>query len=197
MSQIMSATIPLVRNVINVKFWAKHIAIAITFGAVYFSLIVFNPMSPLTGIASLQNFASIRWANILRGFVMAFPAAVIGLAGGSYAYSVYIGRVTFGAYPILTLINAAFSMFIISTFRIGGRTIKKDLIAITIMGAFIGTTVTLNLSGIALLIDGEPLRNLFTIAAGWKILTHIGVCLAGYPIARYFESIVKKYKGEK
>ena len=58
-------------------------------------------MSYVAGIASLQSFAKIRWANLLRPVALINPSAAVGIAVASHMFNVYVGKVAMGAYSIM------------------------------------------------------------------------------------------------
>lgn len=187
----MSVSI-LTNSFINVKEATKQVVIAIGIGTLYFIMCVLNPFNLLTGAASLAAFANIRWANLLRAFVIASPGAALGIAGGAHIFNIYSGKVAIGAYPIIPMIAVIVGL---GTYYLGqkiGRSTLKDISLIAGYGLIMGLVSTLHLTSIAVIMDGSAWGELTSFAAQWKIFTHTLIPVLGYPFVRYFETIIKR-----
>lgn len=167
------------------KTTAKQVAIGITFATLYFILTAVNPLATMTGASSLSAWFNIRWANILRGFAVFSPAAIIGMSLGAHWWNVYSGKASLFSYgftPMLTLL-ISIGIFKFST---QGKNTLRDVIVLAIGGALTGAVVTLRLAGFAMLLDNQIWTELLTYAAMWKITWHIMLYVGGYWLARSF-----------
>ena len=171
------------------KTLVREIAIAITFAIAYFILVKINPFTALAGTASLATFATIRLANVLYAFILVTPSAAVGIAMGGYAFNVSSGKVAFGSYPIIPFIMMVVGLGVYYVINKIGRSVKTDLIILTIYGAIIGSIVALNNILFAVATDETVLGTLFTIGALYKIFNHIIMFLLGYVFVTKFDSI--------
>lgn len=163
----------------------KQVAIGITFAALYFALVALNPLATLTGAASLGAFLNVRWANILQGFGIFSPAAIVGIAAGSHMWNVYTGKVALFGTPIGTILifGIGLGIYLLGT---KGKNPKRDIAVLAIGGALAGAVVSLKLTGIAMLMDAEALTVLLSYGALWKVVSHSLVYVSGYWFARMF-----------
>jgi hypothetical protein len=169
------------------KAIAKSVAIAITFAVLYFIMCVINPFNYLTGAASLATFANIRWANILKSFALVSPASTIGIFFGSRAFDIYTGKAVLAAYPIMPMIYLALGLGVYWVSQKWGRSTAKDLTILTVFAVITALLVSMNLIGFAAIFGGTALGQLFTTGVLVKVLSHIVVFWAGYPIVRMLE----------
>ncbi|MDX9738843.1 MAG: hypothetical protein RBT33_00805 [Candidatus Dojkabacteria bacterium] len=159
-------------------------------------MLVTNPFSTLSGIATLSTFASIRWANFMRGMLVSFPSGAIGLACASYAFNVYSGRLALGAYSIMTWANLAVTLGLIYLGRKWGRSTAKDLIILTLTAVYMACATSLNHIAVILSTSNQTIDTVILYGVIWKILHHVVLFWVGYPIGRYFETAIKNMRGK-
>lgn len=185
----------------NTKTIAKTVvnqaAISLCVATLYFAMCIVNPFNMLTGAAALASFANIRWANLLRAFVIISPGAAVGIGAGAHAYNMYRGASLLGAFPVIPFIATTVGLAMYSISQKWGRSTKKDLTLIFIYGLIMGLTVTVNHVGIAVMLSDAVWAELLTFAAFWRLFTSIAVPLMGYPLVRYYESVVRNKEDEK
>lgn len=166
----------------------KQAAVAVGIGVIYFIMCVINPLNLLVGASSLAAFANIRWANLLRGFVLFSPGAAFGIAAGAHAFNVYSGKAALLAYSAMPLIQLGISLVAYGISKAWGRSMAKDLTILAVYGLIVGLIATLHLQTFAVLFHGSTWGELASWAAQWKVLTHVAVFMLGYPVSRYFET---------
>jgi hypothetical protein len=165
----------------------KQAAIAITIAAAYFGLAMISPITAIFAIPSLTFIGSLRWSNILRSFVIAWPGAAFGIALGSYAVSVQTGKIALGAYSVMPLIILVIGIGFYGLAKFWGRSLAKDLILTAGYGLASGLVVSLNLVALNVIFDGAVWSTLLNAAIMYKVGVHVVLALAGYPLMRAFE----------
>ena len=158
---------------------AKGFCIAIGVGALYFAMLVFNPLSALTGVASLQSLAKVRWANLLRPMALASPSVAFGIAGANYGYNVYSGRIALGAYSVMPFAILGIMLGMYYAGKLLGRSFWKDMGIVSVAGFLIGLLVSLNLSLVAFFSASDQMTMLLSAAISWKCISHVLVMQAG------------------
>ena len=163
----------------------KQVAVAVSFATLYFVMTAVNPLASLTGAASLSAFLNIRWANLLRGFAVFSPAAIVGTALGGHAWNVYSGKAMLFSYGFTPMLTAAISVAI---YVLGskGKNWKRDVAVLAIGGALTGLVVSMRLAGFAMLLDSEVWTSLLSLGVLWKVIWHAGLYVGGYWLARAF-----------
>lgn len=73
-----------------------------------------------------------------------------------------------------------------------GRSVAKDLFVLALTGAGMGLIVGLHMSSIAIIFDSATWSKVMTFGVAWKVVNHVIVLWIGYPIARAFESLVRR-----
>jgi len=170
----------------------REVAIAVCVGLAYYALLVINPASYLYGLALLQPFAHIRWANMLRTSVIAIPSAAFGICGASYLFKMQTGKLAMGMYPVTSFVILWITLSFSLLLQKWGRSLTKDLIIITLIGASVAVVSSLNTVAIAMITEGSTWTKLISFALLWKIIIHVLVMWVSYPVVRYFESVFHK-----
>ena len=163
----------------------KQVAVAVSFATLYFIMTSINPLAGLTGAASLSAFLNIRWANLLRGFAVFSPSAIIGMALGGHAWNVYSGKAMLFSYGFTPMLTAAISVAI---YVLGskGKNWKRDVAVLAIGGALTGLVVSMRLAGFAMVLDSEVWTSLLSLGVLWKVMWHSTLYVGGYWLARAF-----------
>ena len=175
----------------------KQSVIALSVTAVYMVLCNINPASALVGIPALSFVASIRLSNLLRPLVLRYYGAAFGIAMGSYLFSVQSGKVLLGAYSVMPVIMLGVSIFFYGLAKAWGRSLLKDLTLIALYGFVAGVIVSLNLVAVSMLLNGTVWSKLLQTAIQYKVLLHVLISLAGYPILKLVEGLYEKNPSSK
>jgi hypothetical protein len=184
--------IALTKEKVNAKAVARQGAIGITVGAVYFGLLVANPLSALTGVASLAMYAKLRFANLLAPLALSNPGAILGMAMASWYFNIYSGRATLFTYPAMTIAFMGVLLGMHTVSKKIGRSTKKDLAVLAIFGALLGAIASLNLMVIASWTQSATWSQLLQVGVLWKIVNHSIIFMAGYPITKFIEGKLNK-----
>jgi len=181
-----------IKTTIKSRTIYKELTIAVCVGVLYFTMLVVNPLSALSGIQSLSALAKIRWGNTLRALVLYSPSAAVGIATASFAFNTHVGRLTPG-YITLTLANLGLSVLFYNVRKLfKKKSAWSDLLLLASLGAATGFMASINLASIAVYSDLSTLNISLAVLFTWKVFTHIMVCVAGYPILKFVEGKFKR-----
>jgi len=174
----------------------KEMGIAISFGVVYFTMCVMNPLAGLTGIAGLFS-ANIRWASLLRAFALVSPSSSIGIGFATIAYTVYSGKIVNPTQLIVNVLVTAIAIGIYFLSRKIGRSKLKDISLLAIFGLLVGIITKLNLVLIAVIMGESTFAILFESVVWLKILLSMVLFMAGYPLLMIVRRVQNEDKYEK
>lgn len=164
----------------------KFAAITLSFAAVYYFIAEANP-TLAKSITEPFGF-TIRLSSLTRAFALAFgPAVPIGTFLGSSAFNISVADL-----PIVPFVNMVIGLGIVSASKLWGRSTVKDLTLLIAYGLATGIVVALKLTGWALLIAPATWQPLLTGAIVLKVGVHTATYMAGYPLLRGFERLVRR-----
>lgn len=172
----------------------KAVAWSVSIGVLYYLMCVHNPFATphAWGVVELS---SIRIALMLRCFVLINPFAAVGCAIGSYAYSIYQGKLLAGAYLVTPMIWAVFGFMAYRWSKKWGRSMKKDLIILTCLSFAVGVGTNMNIMAVGLLGEVQQAGLLVLMI---DVLQHMATTLAGYFIlVMPFEKTIRYVKERK
>jgi hypothetical protein len=110
---------------------AKQFVIALSVATVYFCLANISPFGALSAVPILSFVTSLRWSNILRPLVLAWPGAAWGIAAGSYAVNVASGKVALGSYQVMPIIMLVIGLAAYGASKAWGRSLDAAFPTLT------------------------------------------------------------------